>query len=57
MFLVILTTISGCSAISVYFASNAEILMVLFPLVLAFGELSGNLLVTTTLEIFPTNFR
>lgn len=53
----ICSLIAGICPIIIYFWSNSTIMLVLFPIILAFGELGGNVLLTVTLELFPTTFR
>lgn len=57
IFSVILASISAICPLLMYFISKAAVMMTLFPLILALGEIGGNILVTIVMELFPTAFR
>ncbi|KAJ8977733.1 hypothetical protein NQ317_019408 [Molorchus minor] len=54
---VYMALIAGFCATSLYFAQNSYTVLVLSAIFLSFGAVCGNVLVTITLELFPTPLR
>lgn len=52
-----MTAIAGTSASCLYLAPNSESVLALSTIFLALGVVCVNVLITITLEIFPTNLR
>lgn len=49
--------IAGTCATCIYFAQNSDTVLALSSIFLAFAGVCGNVLITITLELFPTNLR
>ncbi|KAJ8928320.1 hypothetical protein NQ314_019132 [Rhamnusium bicolor] len=54
---IVMTFISGCCAMSIYFAQNSEALLVLSAIFLSFTVVCTTIIIAITLELFPTNLR
>lgn len=54
---VIYLTVAGVGAICIYVSPNTSILTLLLGVVISASELAANLMMTTTMEIFPTKIR
>lgn len=54
---VTMAIIAGTCATCIYFAQNSVTVLALSSIFLAFAGVCGNVLITITLELFPTNLR
>lgn len=57
LFLELLASVSATCPILIYLITNARLILILFPILIAFSDISGNIFGTITMEMFPTAFR
>lgn len=55
--LVMFTLTSAMCPILIYFITSGTLMLVLLPIIITFSVMSGNILITITMEMFPTAFR